>query len=223
MRDEHRGFESIVEPRRAQTLLPNKITQHAHAETSSHRERDGSSASHGHLLNPSSCGTCGNGEARLCIDILKGEGAETTLLARLEEVQIEPEKMLECISGNSIQSRRPECSEIANIYQPHTRRAVIADAVQPVCELLARSPHTLLATVQSLPDQDDKDAGRKCERKEDQPRIGALCHRATNGDSVCRRYNPPRRVNVLGANCFGRVRHVDEEERNALEFRKSRF
>jgi hypothetical protein len=62
---------------------------------------------------------------------------------------------------------------------------------------------------------------RKGERKEYQPKIGALCHRATNGDSVCGRYNSPRRASVEGANCIGRVHHVGEEEWNALEIRNA--
>jgi hypothetical protein len=97
---------------------------------------------------------------------------------------------------------------------PHRRRS------QLVWRLLSRSPERRLATVPCQLDYDEKDARGTGDRKEDKPRIGAMCHRSTNGDSVCGRYNSPRRSCVEGAICIGRVRHAGEEERNAQEFWK---
>jgi hypothetical protein len=45
---------------------------------------------------------------------------------------------------------------------------------------------------------DDKQARGTGERNEDNPRIGALCHIATNGDSICGRYIVPDAVVLKG-------------------------
>jgi hypothetical protein len=119
--------------------------------------------------------------------------------------------------GNSIHSGRQDSTEIASKCWPHTGRALVADAVQPLWRLLSRSPDRLLEMLHGMPDYDDKVARGTDERNEDKPRIGMLCHPTTNGDSVCGRYNSPRLSSVEGANCIGRVRHVGEEEWNALE------